>query len=166
MLIRCLLIAVLTLGGVGNAFAAWLGTAGEDPMTDQKWAAASASFAAGGRPAVVFKCWSDGRLQLGIIMGRYDDSASYATTLVRFRIDKGEPLDLVALPSNLGGNLSLGVMSEDEVELVPLLKRILDAKQRVALSIGTAVFQADVRGTTKAIGAMFAACGLEEPAAN
>ncbi len=52
----------------------------------------------------------------------------------------------------------LSASSDNEPRLVPLLKSILDSERRVALSIGDAIYQSDVLGTTKAIGAMFATC--------
>jgi hypothetical protein len=51
-----------------------------------------------------------------------------------------------------------------EPELLPLLKSILDAERRIALSIGDARYEADARGATKAIGAMFKTCGIESNA--
>jgi hypothetical protein len=145
----------------GTANAEWLGGSGEDPMTDKKWVAASSGFSPSGLPQVIFKCWEGGQLQVGIVVGQYDDSASYASiSSVKFRVDKNEPVDLIAVPANLNGLLSLTATSEVNAELVPFLKQILDSRQRVALSVGDAVYEADVRGTSNAIGAMFKTCGL------
>ncbi len=115
-----------------------------------------------GRTQRYLQCWEGGELQLGIVVGPYNDAADYASAVVaKFRVDKEEPVEIIAAPSNLNGLLNLAASIDANPELPSLLRHILDAKQRVALSIGNAVFQADVRGTTKAIGRMFATCGIK-----
>lgn len=165
VMLRVLFLVLSLFGAIGPAFGGWSGGSGEDPMTDKKWQAASAPFNPLGLPMVLFKCWEGGELQLGIVVGRYDDSASYASVVTaKFRVDKQEPVDIRLIPSNLNGFLNLTMMSEVDPSIITLLKSILDAKKRVALSVGDAVFESDVRGTTKAIGPMFSTCGLKPSA--
>ncbi len=133
-------------------------------MTDKKWVAASAEFGPLGFPQVLFKCWESGDLQLGIIVGPYDESASYAKTVTaKFRIDKEQPSDVLLVPTNFNGYLNLTTASSVDPTLVLLLRDILNSKNRVALSVGSAVFQSDVRGTSKSIGPMFKTCNLGPP---
>jgi hypothetical protein len=108
---------ILFVGFAAAADAEWLSTSGEDPMTDKRWAGDSAMFSPMGLPSVLFKCWEGGELQLGIVVGRYDDSASYAPMLTaKFRVDKGEAVDILAQPQNLNGFLSLSATSVDIAE--------------------------------------------------
>lgn len=163
-MLRVLVSILYFCSAIGAASAEWIGGSGEDPMTDKQWRAASAGFSPIGFPQVVFKCWEDGSLQLAIIVGRYDDSASYASVVTaKFRVDKQEPVEISLIPSNFNGFLNLSMASEVEPDLVVLLKGILEAKKRVALSVGEAVFQSDVRGATKSIGPMFKVCKLTFP---
>ena len=150
-----------------TAMADWQTRSGEDPMTDQKWVATSAPFGSIGIPQVLFKCWAGGSLQVGIVVGSYDDSASYAAIVpIKFRVDKEEFVDLLTTPTNLGGMLTLAASSETSDDLVPLLKRIGESKQRVVLSINEGVFQTNSRGSAKAVTAMWTTCGLSDEAQN
>jgi len=72
-------------------------------------------------------------LQLGIVVGDYNDSASYASSVtVKFRVDKSPPVETV--PINLGGALMLRATNDTEPKLIPLLKSIQDGNQLEALS--------------------------------
>ena len=164
-MIRRALVAVLALGCVNTAAADWLGDVGVDPMTDHKWAAVAAAFGDDVLPAVVLKCWQDGRVHLDVVTGRYNESASYAPRVIRLRVDQHLPHTILTTPKNLGGNLTLKV-SNDEFDLASLLTQLRDAKTRVALSIGDAVFETDVRGASKAVDTMFATCSMRQSAAD
>ena len=165
-MMRSTLIAVLTLGCVSAALAEWRGSTGIDPMTDHKSASAQAPFGPSRQPTVVFKCWDHGGILLGIVTGFYNDTVAYAPTLVTFRVDQHLPLKLVATAKNIDGLLALNVRSDEAVALLPLLAQIRDAKSRIALSVGDALFQSDVQGAAQAVSKMFALCGLKEPAAD
>jgi hypothetical protein len=71
-MLRFVSFFILFVGFAATANAEWLSTSGEDPMTDKKWAGASATFSEMGFPSVLFECWEGGELQLGIVVGRYD----------------------------------------------------------------------------------------------
>ncbi len=164
---RLICLAAMMFAVSGPARAEWVIEAGEDPMTDQKWAAAGAVFSEQGYPKVLFKCWaaSAEHIQLGIIVGEYNDAASYPSSVTaKFRVDKNPPVEIRTYPMNLGGSLMLTATNDIEPELPSLLKSIYDSTSRVALSVGDTVYQSDVRGTSKAIGAMFKICGIESNA--
>ena len=156
-------IGALILALSSPVHAEWLGGSGEDPMTDQKWAAATTEFSYSGLPAAVFKCWAGGALQVGVAVGPYEASASYSPIVkMQMRVDKEPPVELLAAPVDLNNMLTLVATGEDNPDLVLLLKDILNSEHRVALSVGSASFQTDVRGTSKWIGAMFKVCGLAD----
>jgi hypothetical protein len=143
------------------ARAEWVVETGEDLMTDQKWAAASASFGEAEVPKVLFKCWQGGHVQLAIFVAPYNDAASYASSVTtKFRVEKNAPVEIHTIPMNLGGALALGATNLTEPELLPLVTSILHGQSRVALSIGDALYETDVKGTAKATGAMSKVCGL------
>jgi hypothetical protein len=54
---------------VGVANAELLSSTGEDPMTDEKWAVASADFEGPQAPHIFFKCWSKGALSWRLLRG-------------------------------------------------------------------------------------------------
>ncbi len=83
---RLICLAAMMFAVSVAARAEWVIETGEDPMTDQKWAAAGAVFSEQGLPKVLFKCWaaSAERIQLGIIVGEYNDAASYHSSVPTF----------------------------------------------------------------------------------
>ena len=145
------------------ACAQWDGAVGEDPMTDQKWAVASAAFSQLGTPEVLFKCWDGGSLKVAVFVGRYEDAANYSSSVpVRFRVDKDVPILFDATPVNVNGFLALVVETDDhDSELFSLVKDIRDSKQRVALDVNGVGLEVGVQGTSKAFGTMTKLCKLD-----
>ena len=142
------------------AHAEWTGNVGEDAMTDQKWAGAEVAFGAGA-PILVFKCWETGHIRLNVLIGSYNDAASYASSaVVKFRVDKNDPIEITAQPMNVNGDLALSATRDNEANLLPLMWSIFEGKDRVAMLIGNFVHQTGLRGTSKAFGTMFKVCGL------
>ena len=137
---RLMYLAAFIVALTVSARSAWLGSAGKDPMSGQKWASASATFRRSELPYIFFKCREGGNLRLGIVLGPYEASASFAPGVVaKFQIDKEEPFEILTVPTNDTGMLTLGVTSEDDPELIPLLKSILGSEHQVALSIGNSI---------------------------
>jgi hypothetical protein len=152
------LALAVVLGTANAAWADWAIKYGEDPMTNRKWAAASATF--NGGQELIFKCWTNGYFLLGVVgVGIINDAASHKENVqVRFRIDKDEIIEGTLHPTNINGALVLS--ADGDVNMLTLIKRIGEAKQRVVMAIGDAVVETSARGSANAVAAMHSTCGL------
>ena len=152
----------MTLASVSKAQADWISGSGQDPMTDQKWFGTSAPF---GKYAVTFKCWNAGATQIGILIGPYESGLPFKDVVsAKMRVDKLVPVDLDLQPTDMSGLLVLQTSSEISDVIVPLLKQIGTAKDRVVLALGSVVLETSPKGAAKSVQAMVSGCALPNTA--
>lgn len=159
MLRSTVLAFAFVIGTSATSHADWIVRTGEDPMTDQKWFAIASQF---GQYALTFKCWKGDVTQLAIVLGRYENLPYKDAVQAKMRVDRSDPIDLVLIPTEMSGALVLQMSSEISDEIVPLLKQIGAAKNRVVLSIGTVVLQSNAKGAAKGVQTMISGCEITD----
>jgi len=160
---RFLAISIFALAMAGPA-QAWEFEADEDPMTDKKTAviveAGDGLFA----PALGAKCWEGGETLLIFNTNQpYDASASYLPMVpVKVRVDKNEIVPLIMIPQELSGRLVFADKADEDGGAVhEILLQIRNARQRVAVDLGSQVFQFSAKRSGKAVESFEKTCGLD-----
>jgi hypothetical protein len=146
------LLAALALFIASAAHAGWDGSVGEDPMTDEPFAIATVALSGYSFPQFGFKCWKGGQLQGSVIVGPYDDSANYASEIpIKVRVDKDQPVEWTAYPSKLGDFLAQMMSPDANPDMLDTVKKIREAKQSVAVSVGNSTLQDEREGIEESL---------------
>lgn len=163
-----IIFAILSLFISQSAFADWAANVEEDPITDQK--TATMAGAASDGSVLLFKCSEGKPSSVSIIVGlkeKYREATNYAKTKeVIVRVDKGDKktitLDLV---QSKAGNISLLNDDREIADLIPIVKNIATAKQRVAIGLAGAedptLFTVSAPGAAEASRKFLKACKID-----
>ena len=141
--------------------AAWKFNAGEDPMTDKKFAVISdGDYDVG----IGFKCWEGAYDSTKIIIMTslpFDASANYANSIdVQVRVDKGPISNFEMYFEEIGGKVGFSTNHDNDRQIVPLIKSIGASQSRLALSFGGKVMSFPAKGARKAVDRFLATCGF------
>jgi hypothetical protein len=150
------LVAAL-ISGAAHA-ADWTAEKGEDPMTDRQFAVMIAQLGLG--QGFGFKCFDNGEVAAIVILGPYNDAATYKTVVqARFRVDRNEPVEIRLMVGNAGGRLSY---SASGTEALSLFKRVGAAKERIVITIETieTLLQVSAWGSAEAAAVLDKTCKL------
>ena len=138
------------------ALADWKAQTGADMMTDEKWAAMAGETDLG--TLFIIKCWEKGNIQAVVPVGPYDASASFGPRVTaKFRVDEGEPFEIMMSPTNIKGFLAMGAADDDARTI---FKNVAAAKERVIVVIdnGAMFLKANAHGVAKAAEALSKLC--------
>ena len=138
------------------ALADWKAQTGADMMTNEKWAAMAGEMDLG--TFFIIKCWEKGNIQAVVPVGPYDASASFGPRVTaKFRVDKGEPFEIMMSPTNIKGFLAMGAADDDARTI---FKYVAAAKERVIVVIdnGAMLLKANALGVAKAAKALTKLC--------
>ncbi len=150
--------------GAGNAAAAWIFESDEDPLTDQKFAFMAASQQRGGYEpfTLAFKCWEGDVAQSLMVIGTpisYDRSEPYkSSVLVKFRVDKGDVLELSFGPREFSGRLGLQLLGGDVELFSDVLERVGSANRQIVVSVFDQIYTFSASGSTKATNLLKETC--------
>ena len=138
------------------ALADWKAQTGADMVTDEKWAAMAGETDLG--TLFIIKCWEKGNIQAVVPVGPYEASASFGPRVTaKFRVDKGEPFEIMMSPTNIKGFLAMGAADDDARTI---FKNVAAAKERVIVVIdnGAMFLKANAHGVAKAAEALTKLC--------
>nr|WP_320141244.1 hypothetical protein [uncultured Cohaesibacter sp.] len=148
----------------GNAAAAWIFESGEDPLTDKKFAFMAASQQGGGDEpfTLILKCWEGDGAQPLMLIGTpvsYDQRESYkSSVLVKFRVDKGDVLELSFGPRELSGRLGLQLLGGDVELFSDVLERVGSANRQIVVSVFDQIYTFPASSSTKATNLLKETC--------
>lgn len=147
---------------------AWDVKVDEDPMSDKKVAfinSPSSGSSAFNYQVLAFKCWEGDPQETLVIFTTsetWDNSAEYATVIpVKIRVDKNEPLSVLMVPSNLGGNFSATIPAGLDPQVFDIIRQIRTAKKHVAMEIGTVVLKFPATRSQKSVDTFTATCRID-----